>query len=141
MAPKYDQVYGTSIPTWDRIIVELESLKLFADMLSFYCSRNNIKNADLANTIHVSPPTITYWKNGQRLPSAQDLPTIAAGLHLNSVERHHLFLSLDIDKSISEWVLYLKGSKDKASVQSTIQHIQIRLREWSREKAMIESLE
>ena len=46
-------------------------VKEFGDRLRWLRKENNIGQNDLANKLHLSNASISYWETGQQIPSAE----------------------------------------------------------------------
>ncbi len=67
----------------------------FADVLRDYLAKNDLTQAELADRLKVSRPTVTAWLSGTRLPSTEKMVSVSNALGIGSA-----WLSEDAPKMI-----------------------------------------
>ena len=106
----------------EKLIVELQEMSPFSEILRLYIKRQNIKNNELAEKLHIAPSTMSSWTRGNRHPDISHLHLIGDALELNDNERSALLHSWIVTTILDSASVYLSHASIHHT-SSAIEHV------------------
>lgn len=90
---------------------KLEPVELFGEILSELMNRAEVGVTELAQALFVEPATVSHWRHGRRLPSAEMLYPISQALDLDENETLILVNAYRGNQALTTLCEYIKGTE------------------------------
>lgn len=100
----------TTCQEMQSVIDHLKYFDIFAETLGYLMNKKGAKQVTIANGAHVSPPTVSNWLSGGRMPADSGcIHLIGKALKLTPDEEHVLLRAFMIQRDAVDLVAYLEA--------------------------------